>query len=215
MAGPFTSKQVVNIAGSIITDTDMLAEGVTNKYFTEARVRAALLTGLSLASSADVVATDSILAAIGKLQAQLDLVGGSFANSMIRVATSNGWGSTNTRIRRFTTVVSTMGSDITYADSATLGGSFTINTTGVYAISYSDNFSVASVIGVSLNTTQPTVNVYSIPTAERLCMAIITASDLPDNCGATVVLNSGDVIRAHSSGAAGLTPASFIITRVK
>lgn len=54
-------------------DTDSLAESgtPTNKWFTEARVRAALLTGLSLADTAVVAATDSVLQAIGKLAARL------------------------------------------------------------------------------------------------------------------------------------------------
>lgn len=50
--------------------TDALAEGATNKYFTEARVLATVLTGLSLLSSADVSASDTILQAIGRLQGQ-------------------------------------------------------------------------------------------------------------------------------------------------
>jgi len=45
----------------------------TNLYFTDARVRSAVLAGLSTASSTDVTATDNVLAAIGKLQAQCDL----------------------------------------------------------------------------------------------------------------------------------------------
>jgi hypothetical protein len=53
-------------------DTDDLPEGVTNLYHTDARVRATDLTGLSLASSADITSADSILSAMGKLQAQLD-----------------------------------------------------------------------------------------------------------------------------------------------
>lgn len=52
--------------------TDDLIEGSTNLYHTDARVRATDLTGLSLASSADITAADSILSAMGKLQAQLD-----------------------------------------------------------------------------------------------------------------------------------------------
>jgi len=52
--------------------TDALTEGSTNLYFNESRVRNAVLTGLSLASSAAVAATDSVLAAFGKLQAQLN-----------------------------------------------------------------------------------------------------------------------------------------------
>lgn len=51
--------------------TDSVTEGVTNLYFTEGRVRATVLTGLSTASSAVITAADSVLGAFGKLQAQL------------------------------------------------------------------------------------------------------------------------------------------------
>ena len=61
-------------------DTDDVTEGATNKYFTEAAVRNTPLLGFTLASGADVVASDSMLVAIGKLQKQIDdlvLTGGS------------------------------------------------------------------------------------------------------------------------------------------
>ncbi|MGL4232705.1 MAG: hypothetical protein ACRCWJ_15175 [Casimicrobium sp.] len=51
--------------------TDGWAEGSTNLYFTAARVRSTLLTGISLASTAVVSATDTVLAALGQLQAQI------------------------------------------------------------------------------------------------------------------------------------------------
>jgi hypothetical protein len=50
--------------------TSDLSEG-TNEYFTAARVRAVVLTGLSLATNAVISATDSVLVAFGKLQAQI------------------------------------------------------------------------------------------------------------------------------------------------
>ncbi|WP_312115335.1 pyocin knob domain-containing protein [Stutzerimonas nitrititolerans] len=53
--------------------TDALAEGSTNQYFSEHRVRNTLLTGLSLAVSTAVTAADTVLSALGKLQAQLGL----------------------------------------------------------------------------------------------------------------------------------------------
>ncbi|MBV2207756.1 MAG: hypothetical protein KUL87_20230 [Pseudomonas sp.] len=53
--------------------TDALAEGSTNLYFSEHRVRSTVLTGLSLAVSTAVTAADSVLSAIGKLQAQFGL----------------------------------------------------------------------------------------------------------------------------------------------
>lgn len=52
-------------------NSDSVTEGSTNKYFTDTRVRAAVLTGLSTSTNAPVVATDTLLAAIGKLQAQV------------------------------------------------------------------------------------------------------------------------------------------------
>ena len=52
-----------------VTTTD-ITEG-TNQYFTAARVRAVVLTGLSLATNAVISATDSVLIAFGKLQAQI------------------------------------------------------------------------------------------------------------------------------------------------
>ena len=51
--------------------TDAVTEGSTNLYFTAARVRAALLDGLSVATNAAITAADSVLGAFGKLQAQI------------------------------------------------------------------------------------------------------------------------------------------------
>jgi hypothetical protein len=50
--------------------TSDLSEG-TNEYFTAARVRAVVLSGLSLATNAVISATDTVLSAFGKLQAQI------------------------------------------------------------------------------------------------------------------------------------------------
>lgn len=51
--------------------SDDIIEGYENKYFTDERVRDALLSGLSLANSTPVGAGDTALAAIGKLQGQI------------------------------------------------------------------------------------------------------------------------------------------------
>jgi len=56
--------------GAVVLTTTDIAEG-TNEYFTAARVRAVLLTGLSLVTNAVISATDSVLIAFGKLQAQI------------------------------------------------------------------------------------------------------------------------------------------------
>lgn len=51
--------------------TDAVTEGSTNLYFTAQRVRDTVLTGLSTATNAVIAATDSVLSAFGKLQAQI------------------------------------------------------------------------------------------------------------------------------------------------
>lgn len=63
--------------GSVYTEisaspgsTDSVTEGATNLYFTVARVLSSVLAGISFASSVAVTAADTILVAIGKLQAQ-------------------------------------------------------------------------------------------------------------------------------------------------
>lgn len=56
--------------GAVVLTTTDIAQG-TNEYFTAAKVRAVVLTGLSLVTNAVISATDSVLIAFGKLQAQI------------------------------------------------------------------------------------------------------------------------------------------------
>ena len=58
-------------ASGSLANTDALAEGSTNLYFTDSRVRNTLLTGINLATNAAISATDSVLSAFGKLQNRL------------------------------------------------------------------------------------------------------------------------------------------------
>lgn len=58
------------VSGTHAATTDDLAEG-SNLYFTMARVLATILAGLSTATNAVITAADSVLVALGKLQAQI------------------------------------------------------------------------------------------------------------------------------------------------
>lgn len=142
----------------------------------------------------------------------------TYLQGMVRVHTANGYGSTNTTIRRFSTVVAANGSDITYADSASLGASFTINNAGVYAISYSDSTSNASgmSLGISLNSNQLTTDIQTITAANRLVSANTpSTANYRNSVATTVYLSAGDVIRAHADGSGGGgAQATFTITRV-
>ena len=132
--------------------------------------------------------------------------------SMVRLNTSNGYGSTNTLIRRFTNIVTNQGSDITYADSATLGGSFTINTNGVYAVSHTD--AGVTYAGLSLNTTQPTTAIAALTTPSQ-CLGIGVLASY-GGCSWTGYLPSGSVVRAHhnAANAGGTTSVQFTIVRI-
>jgi hypothetical protein len=137
--------------------------------------------------------------------------------SMVRLHTANGNGSTNTAIRRFSTVVTNVGSDITYADSATLGATFTINNAGVYAISYTDNLGNANEIGLSLNSSQLSTSILSITAADRLKSATTGGLAFSQCADWTGYLSAGAVIRAHGavSPAVGTNAlANFTIARV-
>lgn len=141
------------------------------------------------------------------------------AQSMVRVNTANGYGSTNTMIRRFTTVVTNQGSDITYADSATLGASFTINTNGVYAISYTAIPNAANnTYGISLSTTSPTLAISSITTAECLALGQAYALGSASSVSWTGYITAGSVVRAHDDSGAAYAPLvakyHFTIQRV-
>jgi len=67
--------------GVVVLTTDNVAEGSTNLYFTVARVRATVLTGISFVSGIAITATDTILSAFGKLQKQISSLGAvAFSN---------------------------------------------------------------------------------------------------------------------------------------
>lgn len=66
----WSGSQYVEISASPGT-TDAVPEGSTNKYFNESRVLNTILAGFSAATNAAASASDSVLGALGKLQAQI------------------------------------------------------------------------------------------------------------------------------------------------
>ena len=77
VAGVLTAADKTKLDGVAVgatanANTDSLSEGATNKYFTENRVLATLMTGLTLIAGGAVSAADSLLVAIGKLQKQIN-----------------------------------------------------------------------------------------------------------------------------------------------
>jgi hypothetical protein len=136
------------------------------------------------------------------------------STSQVRLNTANGKGSTNTVIDRFTNVVENVGTDITYADSVTLGATFTINTPGVYAITHVGS-AVNQYTGISLNSTQLTTSIGSITISDVIAIAGNTASGQPVTATTTLRLKAGDVIRPHSTTTADNQPALSLFTITK
>lgn len=135
--------------------------------------------------------------------------------SSVIVDTGNGHGSTNTAIRRFTNIRKNTGTDITYADSATLGATFTINTAGVYALTYIDSRSTSTAtFGVSINSAQLTTNISSITAANAI--GFVQPVQQVAGCSYTIICAVNDVLRPHDNGASDdtSTASRFIITRV-
>lgn len=129
-------------------------------------------------------------------------MGLSGGDNYVTVNTGNGHGSTNNKIRRFTTTQGSAGSAIVYADSAANGATFTIAETGMYEI-YSADFRAGGVsfTGISLNSAQLTTTIESITAATRLGLVYCPASNTPGFVTRVVRLVAGDVIRAHTDGA--------------
>lgn len=82
-------------SGNFTKTTDNLNEGSSNLYFTAARVLAAILTGIGFSTATAVLATDTILQAIGKLQAQITALfkipaGGTAGQALTKVDGTDG-----------------------------------------------------------------------------------------------------------------------------
>lgn len=110
-----------------------------------------------------------------------------------------GQGTTSTKIRRYTVANTNTGTAITYADSSTLGGTFTINEDGMYFMCRNDGLASGVIvnIGISRNSNQLTTAVESLTAAHQIVTGTATFGGY---VGIQTRLTAGDVIRAHDSG---------------
>jgi hypothetical protein len=139
--------------------------------------------------------------------------------SQVVVSTGNGQGSVNLGVRRFLNVDVNTGTAITYADSATNGGSFTVNETGLYAISYCDfSNAVARFIGITVNAAVLNDTSEDTTYANGNRGGAQTAGGASKACVSwTGLINQTDVVRAMGSlgnytGASAST--MFTITKI-
>lgn len=137
-------------------------------------------------------------------------------DSEVTLTGGNGTGSTNTAIARFTTAQRNVGTDITYADSATLGASFTINTPGLYSISVTNAESSAIAMGASVNSAQLTTGVAAITIATRPTYCANTTGGQVTGTSIIKRLAAGDVVRPHMNnlGTNNNANSAFSISKV-
>ena len=192
------------LGGMFLTIADTAAPSTNNMYVQVTSYVSA--TGVTVVNVLDFFGTGT------KTAWTVAFSGGFYTlpDNYVRLNTANGYGTTNTMIRRFTNIVSQAGSDITYADSATLGGTFTINASGLYSISYNDQFTGGSSgVGITLNSATLTTAIATVAVAEILAVAHTPAANLAGCASYHGLLAAGAVVRAHTGGVASGTQTSF------
>lgn len=129
------------------------------------------------------------------------------------VENGNGTGSTNTKVRRFSNSRISTGSDFTYADSSTLGGTVTINSTGTYFFCQMDKTSSAGLLqGMSVNDSALSTDSSSMTYAQGIRSLGVNASVANMSLGSCFVapLAINDVVRVKTDAAANsTTPDSY------
>lgn len=126
---------------------------------------------------------------------------------------STGHGGTNTKIRRFTTLVTT-GTALTATQSAANGDLITVNEEGLYAIAYQDKATGgAEQVGISKNSTELTTAFFAIGVATQLAgMQSATALNGSVTCLARLI--PGDIIRAHDAGGCDSSNAQLRMNKI-
>jgi len=118
--------------------------------------------------------------------------------SEVLAYTGNGQGSTNTKIRRYTSSTTVSGTGITYADSAANGASFTCNTAGLALMVRVDGRAAAACnFGFSLNSSQGTTAIESITYTNIIGYAVTAAAGFIDCSWGVRYVAVNDVIRPH------------------
>jgi hypothetical protein len=130
--------------------------------------------------------------------------------SQLRLNTYAGYGSTDTKIVRFTNVVENIGNmfsenHVSGYSSNTKGLEITINRSGIYVIAFTHGSAVntACVPGLSLNSSQLTTSISSATISTILSAGYTlspSGSYSNSQINSSVYLKKGDIIRPHTDG---------------
>jgi hypothetical protein len=121
------------------------------------------------------------------------------SSEQLVLKTCNGYGATNTMIRRWTTIeTDTSGSSFTYADSADDGMTVTVNTAGLYLVSYCDQFDTAANFGITVNSSDLTTSILLLTAAKVSVMSATPLANYIQNVSVPLILSAADVVRTHA-----------------
>ena len=126
--------------------------------------------------------------------------------SQLRLNTYAGYGSTDIKIMRFANVVENIGNmfsenHVSGYSGNTKGLEITINRSGRYSFCFNfRNTSATAYSGLSLNSTELTIDCVSINIINRLTLMFNFADTITCNSIA-IYLKKGDIIRPHTNGA--------------
>jgi hypothetical protein len=120
--------------------------------------------------------------------------------------TYNGFGTTDTKIMRFLTVLDNTGNTVAYthASTAANGDTWTFHKAGRLIMTTSTQTPTGSFVnhGISVNSTQLTTNINNISATDRKALTLTTSSTAADvvTSSANIRIQAADVVRVHSSG---------------
>lgn len=205
-----------NAAGATDWSFESGIGGLDNGVMTFTNTQTANVLNLTKAGRVGILNTapSYVLDVTGTARAT-DILVSTF--STIHCDTGNGHGSTDTKIRRFSSC-STTGTDISMSSSAANGNTFTVNTAGVYSISYNDiNSGGTSVVGVSVNSADKTTAIYSITYAQGKRIIGINSANVTAECSVTLPLATSDIVYPQTDGNQNGTSDNviFSMTRVR
>ncbi len=135
------------------------------------------------------------------------LIKGDRLTSKVHYQQDNGFGSDNTKIKKFTNVdtINTVGNCFQVNQNNGSGFSVLILVPGTYAFTWSNSANAADFFGLSINSNQLTTNMGGIGSSSWLAGANCTAADAVNAVSWQGRLNAGDYIRPHASGTAAST----------
>lgn len=144
---------------------------------------------------------------------------GAPANSEIWLQLTNGYGSTNTNVLRWSNTIVSTGTDLTLTQSAANGDKITINTTGRYCVMGVADSAANGGRGVAVNSSQLTTSITSntFTTSTRLFAWVMTNADRPEGNSVTRYFSSGDILYfmgdASAAGANNFM-SEWIVSRI-